>query len=193
MEKAMVIKGTFVFGLIAAILGASAISIVVSTQLVIGPQGTRGPQAQGHYQPDYGSGWMNISTKTGQYFNIIHNLNSADLMVDITGKTQTDGGAYYRYFGLTGYVPGWNKTCGEDASDAGYSVVRTSDGSYKMVGRTFSFGVGGDAWLIKTDVEGGLGLAWTDSTANTITLYRGRNDIDWNFVWIRIQKSISLS
>jgi hypothetical protein len=46
MEKAMVIKGTFVFGLIAAILGASAISIVVSTQLVIGPQGTLGPQAR---------------------------------------------------------------------------------------------------------------------------------------------------
>jgi hypothetical protein len=93
--------------------------------------GTRGPQ--GPYQPDYGSGWMNISTKTGQYFNITHNLNSADLTVDITGKTQTDGGAYYRYFGLTGYVPGWNKTYGGDASDAGYSVVRTSDGSARQL------------------------------------------------------------
>jgi hypothetical protein len=72
-------------------------------------------------------------------------------------------------------------------------VIRTTDGSYAMVGRTFSFGVGGDAWLIKTDVEEELDLAWTDSTANTITLYRGRNDIDWNFVRIRIQKSINLS
>jgi hypothetical protein len=131
---------------------------------------------------------MNTSTKTGQYLNIIHNLNSADLIVDITGRTQTDGGAYQRYFGLTGYVPGWSKAYGRDASHAGYSVVRTSDSSYKMVGRTFSFGVGGDAWLIKTDVEGELGLAWTDSTANTITPYRGRNYIDWNFVRIRILK-----
>jgi hypothetical protein len=46
MEKAMVMRGTFVFGLIAAILGASAIWIVVSTQLVIGPQGTMGPQTR---------------------------------------------------------------------------------------------------------------------------------------------------
>jgi hypothetical protein len=46
MEKAMVMRGTFLFGLIAAILVASAISIVVSTQLVIGPQGTLGPQAR---------------------------------------------------------------------------------------------------------------------------------------------------
>jgi hypothetical protein len=65
--------------------------------------GTTGPQ--GPYQPDYDSGRMNTSTKTGQYFNIIHNLNSADLIVDITGKTQTDGEAYQRYFFLTGYVP----------------------------------------------------------------------------------------
>jgi hypothetical protein len=35
-------RGTFVFGLIAAILVASAISIVASTQLVIGPQGSKG-------------------------------------------------------------------------------------------------------------------------------------------------------
>jgi hypothetical protein len=42
MEKAMVMRGTFVFGLIAAILVASAISIVASTQLVIGPQGSKG-------------------------------------------------------------------------------------------------------------------------------------------------------
>jgi hypothetical protein len=82
----------------------------------------------------------------------------------------------------------WNKTYGGASYDQGYSVFQMSDGSYTLVGQTFSFGVGGDAWLIKTTVEEELGLAWTDSTANTIALYRGRNDIYWNFVRIRIWK-----
>jgi hypothetical protein len=100
---------------------------------------------------------MNISTKAGQYFNITHNLNSADLIVDITGKTQTDGAAHQKYFGLTGYIPGWNKTYGEAASDAGYSVVQTSDGGYAVAGFTYSFGAGdADMWLTKTDANGNM-------------------------------------
>jgi hypothetical protein len=41
-------------------------------------------------------------------------------------------------------------------------------------------------YLVKTDVE--LGLAWTDSTADTVTLYRGATDPYWNFVRVRIWK-----
>jgi len=38
--------------------------------------------------------------------------------------------------------------------------------------------------LVKTDVESGL--VWTDSTADTITLYRGAADTYWNYVRVRI-------
>ncbi len=54
-----------------------------------------------------------------------------------------------------------------------------------MVGWTTSFGAGSyDAWLVKTKVESGL--AWTDSTDDTITLYRGLTDPYWNYVRVRI-------
>jgi hypothetical protein len=43
-------------------------------------------------------------------------------------------------------------------------------------------------YLVKTDVEGELGLAWTDSTADTVTLYRGATDIYWEYVRVRIWK-----
>jgi hypothetical protein len=72
-------------------------------------------------------------------------------------------------------------------------VVRTSEGSYTMVGQTFSFGVGGDAWLIKTDVEEELGLAWTDSTANTITCTEAETTSTGTSCGFEYGKSISLS
>jgi hypothetical protein len=64
------------------------------------------------------------------------------------------------------------------------SVVQTADGNYALAGH------GGfdreDFILAKTGV--GLGLAWTDSTADTITLYRGDADPYWNYVRVRIWK-----
>ncbi len=44
-----------------------------------------------------------------------------------------------------------------------------------------------DAWVIKTDIEGGL--AQVDSTANSITLYRGLTDAYWNFVRVRLWRT----
>lgn len=53
--------------------------------------------------------------------------------------------------------------------------------------KTCSFGAGSsDVWLAKIGIE--LGLAWTDSTANTITLPRGETDAYWDHVRVRIWK-----
>jgi hypothetical protein len=80
----------------------------------------------------------------------------------------------------------WSRTYGGTDWDTGGSLVQTGNGGYAIVGAT-DFGAGSyDVCLVKTDVE--LGLAWTDSTADTITLYRGATDPYWNFVRVRIWK-----
>ncbi|MGC9514535.1 hypothetical protein [Methanocrinis sp.] len=48
----------------------------------------------------------------------------------------------------------WNKTFGGPGYDNGQSVRETIDGGYILVGRTESYGVGCDLWLIKIDSEG---------------------------------------
>jgi len=103
----------------------------------------------------YDSGWVDITDKCGQYFNVTHNLNSTDIIVDITGKTTVDGGAHQRNLGLTGYMPGWSRTYGGTNYDYVFSLVQTVDGGYALAGYTDSFGAGADDfWLIKVDAFG---------------------------------------
>ena len=72
-------------------------------------------------------------------------------------------------------------------TDAAWALVETGDGGYALAGQTGPYGAGiYDVWLVKTDAESGL--AWTDSTTNTLTLYRGATDPYWNFVRVRIWK-----
>jgi hypothetical protein len=84
----------------------------------------------------------------------------------------------------------WNKTYGGAGEDLGYSLVQSGDGGYVIVGVKEFFVSGGyytyAVCLIKTDVESGL--AWIDSTENSITLHRGATDPYWNFVRVRIWK-----
>jgi hypothetical protein len=123
-----------------------------------GPAGTQVPPGpQGPYLPDYDSGWVDISGKTGQYFIVTHNLNYNDYLVDIVGKTTAGGSIQQKYLGLSGYVPGWNKTYGAGSVDYGESVVLTGDGGYAVAGYTNSYGAGGfDAYLVKTDASGNV-------------------------------------
>ncbi len=49
----------------------------------------------------------------------------------------------------------FQKWYGGPESDAGLSVIQTTDGDYLISGHTFSFGAdSGDVWLLKTDVNG---------------------------------------
>ena len=136
----------------------------------------------------------------------IRDVTSLDLVVDggqdaHTSVIQTSDGGYAivgdtRSFGagsydcwlvktdVNGFVQ-WNRTYGGINGDYGHHITETSDGGYAITGVTTSFGAGfNDAWLIKTEIESGL--AWTDSTVDTITLYRGATDSYWNYLRIRI-------
>ena len=108
---------------------------------------------------DYDSGWVNITDKCGKNIVITHNLNSTNPIVDIQGRTTTDGGIHQKYLGLTGYEPGWSRTYGGGSQEAAYSLIQTSDGGYALAGGTFSppwvF------WLIKTDVTGNVQWSMT--------------------------------
>ena len=258
---------------------------------IAGRYGTTGEPLLGRAAIEYDSSWLNITDKCGQYFNVVHNFNSTEIMVDLSGKTAEDGGIHQRNLGGTGFIPGWTRTYGGAITDYGYSVVQTADGGYAVAGYTLSIAEGRDFWLVKTDAlgnhlwnqtyggtgddeaqsiiqtddggyavagytysfgagntdfwliktdalgnhlwnqtyggtghdtdtrsvvqtsDGGYviagntasfgagghdfwlvristesGLAWTDSTADTITLYRGATDSYWNYVRVRIWK-----
>ncbi len=106
---------------------------------------------------EYDTGWINITDMCGQYFNVTHNLNSTDLIVDIQGKTTLDSGPHQKYYGLTSYTQGWSKTYGGPNDETASALVRTTDGGYALAGYTYSFGAGqSDAWLVKTDGLGNM-------------------------------------
>ncbi|MFB0514424.1 MAG: hypothetical protein ACETVQ_02490 [Candidatus Bathyarchaeia archaeon] len=167
MEKAGITMGKFIAGLVIAILVSSAVSAAISTQLLVagpeGPQGETGatgatgpegpPGPQGPYLPDYDSGWLDITNEAGKYFNVTHNLNSEDLIVDIRGKATASSGAHQRHYGIMSNTQ-WTKTYGGAESEDAYSVVQTADGGYALAGHTDSYGAGGDFWLVKTDAPG---------------------------------------
>jgi hypothetical protein len=48
----------------------------------------------------------------------------------------------------------WTRTYGGSNDDRAYSVKQTSDGGYILTGRTVSFGIGGDIYVVKTDSGG---------------------------------------
>jgi hypothetical protein len=176
MEKAGITTNKFIAGLVIAILVSSAVSVGISTQII----------KNMYALPDYDSGWVDITNNVGEYFNVTHNLNSEDIIVDIKGKTTVSGGAHQGYYGLTGKT-GRTQPYGVANCDHAYSMVQTSDEGYAIAVYTESYGAGfSDFWLVKTNVESGL--VWTDSTANTLTLYRGATDVQWNYVRVRIWK-----
>jgi hypothetical protein len=126
-----------------------------------GPQGQQGVAGiqgpKGLSIPDSDSGWIDFTGKTGQYTTIVNNLNTTDTIVQITGKTTIDGQAHQKYYGLTNYISGWNKTFGGAIKDQAYSLVQANDLGFAIAVETTSFGAGNwDVMLVKTDVNGNM-------------------------------------
>ncbi len=89
----------------------------------------------------------------------------------------------------------WNRVYDGSLYDQAWSVCKTSDAGYAIACETNSTTTNNvDVWLIKTDSNGNpqpsfeYGLAWVDSAPNTVTLYRGTEDIHWNYVRVRVWK-----
>jgi uncharacterized protein YuzE len=70
----------------------------------------------------------------------------------------------------------WSKTYGGTIEERGFSFHQTPDGGYVLVGSTYSFGIGGDILLIKTDANGNI--QWSK-------IYGG-SDYDWPYSLDRI-------
>jgi len=125
---------------------------------IAGRYGTSGEPVLGKAALEYNSGWIDIIDKRGQYFNITHNQNSTDIMIEITGKEASDDGPHQNHYGLTTYTKTlfeWNQTYGDTNADSARSVVQTMDGGYALAGETMSFHAAGlEVWLIKTDASG---------------------------------------
>ena len=111
------------------------------------------------YPPTYDSGWVGITDKAGRNFTIVHNLNTVNVTVDITGRTAINGGDHQRNLGGTGYTPGWSRTYGKGDTDGAYSLVQTSDGGYALAGHTYSSTTQVDFLLVKT-AQTGQRLWW---------------------------------
>ena len=141
---------------------------------------------------DYGPRWNR--TYGGGADDLAHSVVQAvDGGYAIAGSTNSFGaGSLDVYLVKTDSAGNmlWNRTYGGTKDDAAYSVVQTSDGGYAIVGYTDSFGAGGfDFWLVRYIYDGDLGLAWADSTADTLIFYRGATDYFWNYMHVRIWKN----
>ena len=146
--------------------GATGATGAAGTTGATGSAGTTGPQGPAGLgvtpgslvTPAYDSGWINITNLAGQNIVVNHNLNNADVTVEVLGRTTASGGVHQKNLGLTEFTGGWSKVYGGQGNDpASGNIVQTSDGGFALAGDTNSFGAGGlDAWLIKTDVVGDL-------------------------------------
>jgi hypothetical protein len=84
-------------------------------------------------------------------------ISTSDGGYAIAGTTQSYGSGWSDFWLVKTDYKGkvqWNQTYGGTDSDLTSSVIQTVDGGYALTGRTSSYGVGTDFWLVKTDAAG---------------------------------------
>ncbi|ACK42564.1 lipoprotein [Dictyoglomus turgidum] len=78
----------------------------------------------------------------------------------VAGYTESFGAGYSDFYIIKLDSNGdkvWEKTYGGSNDDEASSIQQTTDGGYIVAGGTYSFGAGGDFYIIKTDSEGNTG------------------------------------
>jgi hypothetical protein len=87
----------------------------------------------------------------------------------IAGNTQSFGAGLNDFWLIRTDASGdtlWTKTFGGTSYEECFSIQKTMDGGYILVGETFSFSAGlGDVWLIKTNASGDT--LWTKIFGNS--------------------------
>ncbi|MBE0433479.1 hypothetical protein IBX73_08445 [candidate division WOR-3 bacterium] len=105
---------------------------------------------------------------------------SSDMGCVITGQTYSLGAGYGDVYVVKTDSLGnllWTKTYGGSDHDYGYSIAKTTDGGYIIVGSTTSFGAGcNDIWLLKMGPDVGV-VEYESSTVHktgiTATIFGG--------------------
>src|SRR3990170_1614159 len=164
VRRETALKGNRKYLIVVALLAVIAVVFGVTGTVApsfepISPQQSPSESVPPYFiiPPNFDSGWVDVTNRTGSYFNITHNLNTSEAFVDFTGKRMPTGDEHRRHIGGTAYALGLSRTYGGTSNDYARSVVQTRDGGYAIVGGTQSYGAGNlDAWLVKTDWTGNV-------------------------------------
>lgn len=76
----------------------------------------------------------------------------------------------------------WEKTYGGVGNDRAYSVQQTSDGKYIVAGETWSFGAGGNLWILKLRAEGTVEWQKTYAGVTLHTTHSLRRTSDGGYI-----------
>ena len=77
----------------------------------------------------------------------------------IAGSTMSFGSGQFDFWLIKTDCNGdkiWDRTYGGSKGDECHSALQTNDGGYILTGRTDSFGINSDAWIVKTDRQGNM-------------------------------------
>jgi len=76
----------------------------------------------------------------------------------------------------------WQKTFGGTGSDYAYSIQQTTDGGYIVAGNTYSFGNGGDVYILKLKSDGSLDWYETYGGSNYDYAYSIQQTTDGGYI-----------
>ncbi len=101
-------------------------------------------------------------------YSIIQTTDSGYAIAGITWSFGGGGDVYVIKLNANGNIE-WTKTIGGDSIDYGYSIIQTTDSGYAIAGYTWSFGAGGNVYVIKLNASGNI--EWTKTIGGSGTDY----------------------